>query len=210
MKRSLILVVALVAAVVGTAQLMNFMDPVRMAASPTRLMTSSPVQKELGLDGKQKAEIKKMLDAHTKWLGEASKSSNQDYAAMTGVLKEMEAREAEFGRQGLALMTPEQAIRYKQVRLQVIGGRALNEPEVQADLALDDSQKEAAAEYSRKETRGLLEAARKGTGAIKAWDKGGEAREAELVKMLSAEQAAKYAAMFGKPFKDAKLIRNGR
>ncbi|MDQ2985794.1 MAG: hypothetical protein M3R13_03610 [Armatimonadota bacterium] len=210
MKRSLALSMALLAAIVGTAQLMNFMDPVRMAASPTRLMTSIPVQRELGLDSKQKAEIKKLLDGYTKWLGEASKSSNQDFAAMSGVLKEMEAKEAEFGRQGVALMTPEQAIRYKQVRLQVLGGRALSEPEVQDDLALDDTQKAAVTEYARNETRGLLEAARKGTGAIKAWDKGGEAREAELVKVLSAEQAAKYAALRGKTFKDAKLIRNGR
>jgi hypothetical protein len=199
MKRIPVLIAVVFAVGIAAAQLMSMMDPQRMRTTPLALLSHPSVQSELKLTGAQKSEIKKINEDLTKSAG----SNTNDLAAFGRLKAKME----EANKHAHALLDEPQRLRFAEVRYQVLGLRSLNEPEVQTALALSDEQKAAAKAFEKAEFDGLMAAAPKGPKAMEAWTKGADEREKEAAKILTADQAAKFETLKGKPFKDARKVR---
>lgn len=197
--RILIGTIIAVAFGIAQAQMMQLMDPQKMMASPPFLLQNASVQGELRLSGKQKSEIKKIMEEFTKSTGGGKVAS----------LSEFNEKFTETDRKLLEQLDDTQRKRFSEVRYQVLSMRSLAEPDIQAALALTEEQKLAVQEFEKSERNGYLESAGKGPNGMKSWANGRERREAEYAKMLTAEQATKLKELFGPPFKDAKKIRGG-
>jgi hypothetical protein len=185
----------------ASAQLMQMMDREKMLAMPLMLLPNAAVQKELMLTGKQKDEIKKINEEFSKTM---SGMQGRNDMAMLGQANQ---KLAETEQKLIAVLEEQQAIRFKEVRYQVLGMRSLGEPEVQSALALTEEQKTAVTAYEKASREGALSAMRSGPSALANWNKGRDKREEELAKILVPEQEAKLKSMFGAPFKDVKKVR---
>ncbi len=183
------------------AQLMSMADPNKMMAMPQMLLQNAPVQKELKLSGKQKADIKKISDDFIKSMQAASQSTMAD-------LKAAEAKFDGASRKLIEVLDESQRLRFREIRYQVLGMLSLGEADVQAALALTDEQKGSVAAYEKEERNGYLETARKGPSAMKSWRDGRTKREEAIAKILNTEQSLKLQELFGKPFAAAKKIRS--
>jgi Spy/CpxP family protein refolding chaperone len=101
-----------------------------------------------------------------------------------------------------AVLTTEQLMRLKQIRIQVKGFRALTDPEVQKELALSDEQKKKIRSDINSLLRDLKDIGggrNRGDEIRKDYDKA----EKLLLDVLTPEQKEKFEEMKGKIFVDA-------
>jgi hypothetical protein len=172
----------------ATAQISQISDLELMVAMPSSMLSQPPVQKELHLDKGQKSHIQEVIQSAAK-----NVQSMPDFSKIDVEL--------------LAILNEQQAARFHEIRLQVLGMRSLEEKDVADGLALTEEQKSSVVDYAKAERQGFMDAARKGATALSSFQKGRSKREEELAKILTPEQSAKLASLFGKPFKDVKRIR---
>ena len=103
------------------------------------------------------------------------------------------------------VMSATQKARLKQIELQMQGGSALLNPEVQKSLGITAAQKTkltSLRESSQKDMRAKMEAARKANKPMDpaAMQNLRKAQDAKYLAVLSASQKAKWNTMIGKPF----------
>jgi RNA polymerase sigma-70 factor (ECF subfamily) len=124
-----------------------------------------------------------------------------DPELMTGILNDHYAR---LERQVLALLTPEQVRRLRQINLQVGGVAALLDRRVIRELQLSADQEDRIDVLVRKRTTGLIPAEDTGRAAGRA-----DALLAEALQLLSPAQRQKWEALIGRPIPTADLIKAG-
>jgi hypothetical protein len=206
MRNALVAIGVIWSSVAGAQFLANGSDTELMAAMPMMLFSNDSVKNELKLSGKQKSDIKKILDANNKAMSELSRSTGNDMAAGMAAMKKIEESQTKAEADIMALLDDGQKTRFAQIRYQVLGARSLELPEVQAAVGLSEDQKAMVQQYAKSVRSGALDSIRKGPGALKGWNKDRPKREEEHLKMLSAEQAEKYKAIMGPEFKGVKKI----
>src|SRR5688572_20588574 len=95
---------------IAQAQMLQMMDPQKMMASPPFLLQNTSVQGELKLSGKQKSEIKKIMEEFTKTTGGGTVTS----------LSQFNERLVETDRKLLEQLDVAQRKRFGEVRYQVL------------------------------------------------------------------------------------------
>jgi hypothetical protein len=150
------------------------------AGSPLALAVKKAVQDELKLTAEQVATARRLYEEAAK--GEKS-------TAADAFLKELK---------------PEQLARLREIRVQILAGAALADPEIARDLKLTaDQQKKLTSLWknSEEDTRQIMRVVRfKSEADRRKWVLV-QRRDAgkELLKLLSDEQAAAFKKMAGKP-----------
>ncbi|MGI8923842.1 MAG: hypothetical protein ACR2HJ_07355 [Fimbriimonadales bacterium] len=191
----------------ANSQFPGMMDPEAMFTSPFMLIQNPDVQKAIKLDKAQKAELK-MIQDELGALSKRAQSGAQDPAAAMGFMKEFDKFQEDAGNRMIATMDPVQKQRFGEIRIQVRGATALADPAVQADLGFAEEQRAAVSEHMRAERKGMMDNLQQ-TKTRNKWKKERPLRDAGLLKILTPEQSAKFAQMYGSVFKAAKKIRKG-
>jgi RNA polymerase sigma-70 factor (ECF subfamily) len=124
-----------------------------------------------------------------------------DPEVMTGILNDHHAR---LEQQVLALLTPEQVRRLRQINLQVGGVAALLDRRVIRELQLSADQEDRIDVLVRKRTTGLIPAEDTARAAQK-----NDALLTEALQILTPVQRQKWEALVGKPIPAADLIKAG-
>ncbi len=174
------------------------------------LVSRSDVQKDLGITDEQKKSIdaarEKLRPERGSFGGGGGGTGTQrfDPAQFEAMMKK---RREDERKELSAILSADQLKRLDEISIQVRGSRALSDPEVQAKLGLSDAQKA--------KIKSLFDAQREANQTIREKQRnqeitGDQAREsrannekildAELAKVLTADQAAKLKDLGGKPF----------
>jgi len=164
------------------------------------LLRSEAVQDELKLTAEQKEKLASLAGGRQRDGGgrnfrEMSREERQEW--MAEMRERAEAAEKKIGE----ILSEEQRTRLKQIRLQMLGGTALANPEFAKDLGLTDEQKEKLQDLQAK-----VRQARQDGGA------GENIRERftnAVMDMLTPEQKEKLQNLRGKPF-DTSALQLGR
>jgi Spy/CpxP family protein refolding chaperone len=161
----------------------------RMGGMGGGMLMIPELQKELKITAAQKASIDKIMKE------------------MQAVPRDKMNRETaeKFMTRMNNVLSATQKTRLKQIQLQMQGGSALLNPDVQKQLGITAAQKTklgAVRDASQKEMRAKMEAARKANKPIDptAMQKMRKAQDAKYLAVLSATQKAKWNSMIGKPF----------
>lgn len=161
----------------------------RMGGMGGGMLMIPELQKELKVTAAQKASIDKIV---------------KEMQAVPRDKMNREAAQKYMTRINNVLSATQKA-RLKQIELQMQGGSALLNPEVQKSLGITAAQKTkltSLRETSQKDMRAKMEAARKANKPLDpaAMQKLRKAQDAKFLAVLSASQKAKWNTMIGKPF----------
>lgn len=172
---------------------------------PVGLLLMKSVQEELKLTDDQKTKITALQTEIQAEMQQAREDNGQDREAMMAAMKKIND---DALTKANAILTADQQTRFKQLRIQRYGSRALLQDEVQKDLAFTDDQKAKAKDLGDKAdqaNRDLFQKVRSSEitqeDASKARKENDETLGKELAKLLTADQAAKFKDMQGAPFK---------
>ena len=177
-----------------------------------QLLTRKDVQDDLVITAEQKKKIDELNTA-----SQADRQKMMEDMRNGGGQPDMEAMRAAMDKarkandeKVKAILTAEQQKRLKEIRVQIMGNRAIMDEEVQKDLGLTADQKSKIKKIQDKQQqdmRDMMEDMRNSGGQMdreamqaamqKAQDKVNE----EMAKVLTAEQTTKLKEMGGKPFK---------
>ncbi len=171
----------------------------------TQMLRNPQVQEELKLTDDQKAKI----DALPRPGRGGNNGGGGGGGQRTPPTAEEQAKQfAEDKATVLGILTPEQAKRLMELRVQWAGGNAATLPDVQDELKLTDDQK-----AKIKDLQGKMAEAMRGLGEKMrnqeiqmadfrdAMTKNNETFKTEVAKILTADQNAKLTAMGGKELK---------
>jgi Spy/CpxP family protein refolding chaperone len=180
--------------------------------STTTLLLNPQVQKELNLNDDQTAKVKDLLGefafgGQRGQRGQGQQASQEEREARAA---ERQKKSDEAGQKALALLTPEQTARFKQVQVWVQGTAALTQnDEVVKQLSLTDDQKGAIktiTEESAKKGRDLYQGFGRNASdedRKKAGEQMATLRsetEAECMAVLTDDQKAKFEKLKGPKF----------
>lgn len=203
--------VVLVASHLAAAQIPGMPDPDQMRFAPIYLLGRSDVAKELKLQKAQNEEIKKLakeLQTKTEAASKASRDPN-DLSGALGAMKAMTAAQEDASAKAMALLDTDQATRFRGLRLQFVGPKLMLDPVYARLLDLTDDQLAQAQEVAGSEVSRMMGAFQSGGGAGMA-KKLKEIKAqiaADLMAILTPEQAAKLKEIEGKEFGPAKKLR---
>jgi Spy/CpxP family protein refolding chaperone len=182
-----------------------------MGVMPTSfLLQRQDVQEELKITDEQKDKLQQLREEfQQKMMAEFQNGgggqpgqppSNERRVAMQKMMEES-------GKASDAILTPEQRKRGREIAIQLAGSMAVTDKQVATDLGLTDAQKKTIADLQNKQqeaNRALMEKAR--SGEIE-WQQIGESMQknskvmdAEIAKVLTAEQRKKLSDMGGAKF----------
>lgn len=180
------------------------------------LVNRADVQADLQLTAEQKtkvAELQKSLGEKRQSMMEDVRNNGGDFQSARA---QMEKMQADFDKQILAVLTPDQAKRLKEIRLQLEGNRAILNKETQKELGLTEAQLAKIEKLLADQQAGMqtmMEGMRDGSMTREEMrdqmQKRMRAFDVELGKVLTTEQADKLKAMGGKPFKAEEQKRGG-
>ena len=199
-----------------------------LASSAPVLLNAPTVQKDLELTPEQMAKGKElaaefqaeMLRAVLGLVGNPFELAALPPAQREAKLREVKAKGELLGRtlsekykpKAEALLSPEQAARLQQIGRQAAGASILGDPQLAKELALSEEQKSKLSgvlkDFAQKQSAAAAGAALGATDSKEVFAKIWEAmqeRDAAAAKLLTAEQAEKYAALRGKPI-DVKAV----
>ena len=163
----------------------------------------------------------KITEAQKKQLDELNAKMREEMQAMRenmqagggdpqGMRAQMEKMNADYAKKVDAILTPEQQKRLKEIRVQLDGNRAILNADVQKELGITADQKakiDAAQKAMNDKRQAMMEEMRNGGGdrqtMQESMKKMNDEFNADLAKVLTAEQAAKLKTMGGAPFKAA-------
>ena len=174
--------------------------PGMMMRSPLFLLTQKAVQEELKLSDEQVQKAQAAIGEQMRTAGPGLQGLEPDEAAKRR--KEMSAKADKVVAE---ILTPEQAKRFKQVRLQVQGVRAMSDPEIVKELKITDDQQRKIKEIqddNQKEMRKLRQDA--GATQKEMRERQEELRKStheKLMSILTDDQKTKWKEMTGEPFK---------
>ncbi len=184
----------------------------QFGAGPAQLASRADVQRDIAATDDQKSKIaalqQKLAEERRNMFGGGGGGGGGggfDPEAMRQAMEKMnETAKAELAK----ILNPDQMARLDQIGIQLAGARAILLPAVQKELGLDEGTIAKARELIQKQgeaNRSIMERVRNQEisreEAQAARQKNDEALNAELAKLLSAEQAAKLKSMGGKEFK---------
>jgi Spy/CpxP family protein refolding chaperone len=192
----------------------------QMMASPTFLLQIPQVQKELNLSDDQTTKIKEVL-AEFAFGGQRGQRGQQlSPEERQARAAERQKKSDEAGQKAVALLTPEQTTRFKQVQLWVQGTAALTQnEEVGKQLSLTDDQKGAIktiTEESDKKRRELFQGGGRNASEEdrkKARDQTAALRsetDAECMAVLTDDQKAQFEKLKGPKFELERPAGGGR
>ncbi|MFN8221301.1 MAG: Spy/CpxP family protein refolding chaperone [Fimbriimonadales bacterium] len=178
------------------------------------------VQKELAITDAQKTKIEdlatKAREDRRAMMEEMRNSGGQpDMEAMRAANEKMAAKQKKDLE---GILNADQLKRLGEIDIQLQGGRALMNPEVQKKLNLTDDQKKKLTDIQadqREKMQQAMEDLRSGGGQPdrtemqKVMEKLNAENSAAMLAVLTAEQKAQFEAMKGKPFKADPNIRRG-
>ncbi len=173
--------------------------------SGLQLLGRADVQKELNITADQKTKIDAINQANR----EKMRSLFQDYQDdREGMMKAMEKMQAEAKAEVDKILDDKQKKRLGELRIQRMGGRAIMDADVQKALGMsadqvakvkklnDDAQAANMALFEKVRNQEISQEDMRAT-----MTKNNDALNAELAKVLTAEQNAKLKEMGGAPFK---------
>lgn len=175
-----------------------------------QLMSQGDLKKELALDKDQDKKVSALAKAHQKKMGEITgraRSAGSDFGKMTQMMADMHTLNEETDKAIRAELKPEQDRRLNQVIWQVRGNNAIYDPLLQKEIGLSEEQVGQLNEWKSGASGRMMEAmgsARSATAFKDAEKKLKAQDEAEIAKILTAEQKEKYKAALGPESKAAK------
>lgn len=175
--------------------------------SPFALVRIPEVATELKVTDEQKKKLTDMQTEYKKAItkkGEEMREKGTDWQEM---MKEMQKVNDEFTKKFNTVLTADQQKRHFELTVQRAGSAALMLPEVQKQLAITEKQKSDMKDLQTKQQQANMAIFQKVQTQEITWEdaqksikKNSDILGKEMVKILTAEQAAKYKAMPGKPF----------
>lgn len=175
------------------------------------------VQKELGLSATVSKKIQDKITASTRAMMGSMQSANtpRDPKERGAAIQKQMASMQKVQGECVALLTPSQKVRLKQITLQQMGPQAMYNPEVKKELGLNESQTKKIGEIMQSTFRQMFSNTGVKPGerpsredAIKRMQEFAKKQDAtraktnsETMKVLSPTQRAKWKSMQGKPFK---------
>ncbi len=175
--------------------------------SPFALVRIPEVATELKVTDEQKKKLTDMQTEYKKAItkkGEEMREKGTDWQDM---MKEMQKVNEEFTKKLNTVLTADQQKRQFELTVQRAGSAALMLPEVQKQLAITEKQKSDMKDLQTKQQQANMAIFQKVQTQEITWEdaqkslkKNTDILGKEMVKLLTAEQAAKYKAMPGKPF----------
>lgn len=178
-------------------------------ATGLRLLNRADVQRDLGVTDDQKTKLQALQPQRGGGggggFGGGGGGGGADAEARRA---EMEKRNVETRAKIAEVLKPEQVTRLQEINVQLAKNRAILNADVQKTLGVTDDQKKKIEDLNRKmmeANMGLFQQMRDGSMTQdqlrESMVKNNETMNAELGKILTAEQAAKLKAMGGKEFK---------
>ncbi len=175
------------------------------------LLRSEKVQKELELVDDQKAKLKEIADRFMTKMREAMPrpqqgqelTRQQQEARVADMRKKMEALTDENRKAIEGVLLPHQIERLKQLAVQLLGNRALDDKEVQDDLGLSADQKEKIRQIrdeQAKKGRELFSGEGGREGMREKFESLRKETEQKLMDVLTAEQKEKFEKLNGAKF----------
>ncbi|MBC8066121.1 MAG: hypothetical protein H7Y17_14915 [Chlorobia bacterium] len=184
----------------------------KMMTSTGMLMGQNEFKKELKLSGDQNKKISDLAKNHQKKIQEMTKkaqSSGPDMGAMTAQMKEMDDLNDETDKAIRAELTPEQSRRLSQLQWQIVGVKAVYEPDLQKELGLSEDQLTKLAEWKKGENSrmmALVQASRSANAMKDARKKIKKDDETNILGILQPDQLQKYKLALGPESKVAKKL----
>lgn len=207
-----LLVLAICCTVVAQMGFDPFSMTRKMMTSTGMLMAQNDFKKELKLTGDQNkkiSDIAKNYQKKTQEMTKKAQSSGPDMAAMTAQMKEMDDLNDETDKAVRAELTPEQSRRLTQLQWQIVGVKAIFEPDLQKELALTEDQLAKLAEWKEGENSrmmALLQASRSPNAMKDARKKMKKDDETNILGALLPAQLEKYKQALGPESKAAKKL----
>lgn len=207
--------VILLFALVGFAQAqfpMGNFDPTKMLYEPITLLQKEEVRGELKLDKDQSKKLDAVLKAQQQKMMDLAKmaqggGANMDLNAAMQMMTELQKATDEGNKEATAILKPEQAQRLKELRVQYGGAKLLLEPEIAKELELTPDQTAKLESIKAEEPQkmmALITGGNRGPGMQKEIVKIQDQTKADMLAVLTKDQADKFTAMEGKPFPPAK------
>ena len=173
----------------------------------TQLLRNEQVQTELKITDDQKAKIAE-LPRGGRGAGNGGGGGQGGGQRTPPTAEETKKQMADDKAAVEAILTPEQAKRLMEIRVQWAGGSAATLPDVQEALALTADQKAKIADLQtkmREATMGMMEKMRNGeierADMMPMMQQNNETFKTEVAKVLTADQNAKLKAMGGAELK---------
>lgn len=175
------------------------------------------VQKELAVTSEQVAKIEALAKKNQEDM-RAAREAMQNGGGDRTAMQEMQKKAQEATKKEIEkILTADQNKRFKEIQIQMMGGRALMNADVQKELGVTADQKakiEAVQASQRDKMQDMMQQMRDGnldrTQMQEAMQKMNQSIADEMIKVLTADQKTKFEAMKGKPFKADPNERTGR
>jgi len=172
--------------------------------SLSSLINRPDVQKDLGITDDQKTKLADIRTSSRQKMTDARTAAGDDPAARAAAMQKVGE---EVGKEQVAVLTPDQQKRLKEIFVQVRGTQAVLNPEIQADLGISDDQKSKIKDLQERQTKANQElGAKQRDGSLSQEEAQAERQKNtkvladEVDKVLTDAQKAKLKDMGGKPF----------
>jgi Spy/CpxP family protein refolding chaperone len=177
-----------------------------MGMGSAMLLRNEAVQKELSITDEQMTKLKEVIEVPR---GEGANRPNfrdMSEEEREKALEEMAKRTAEQEKKIAEILDEKQVARLKQVRRQVSGATGIvNDEELAKELSLTEEQ----TSKIRQTVQTLRESMRELGGGGGGFAEVREKMNAEVMKVLTDDQKAKYKELLGEPFDLSQLRRGG-
>jgi len=171
---------------------------------PSSLLNRADVQKDLSITEDQKTKLGEIRTASRQKMTDAAAAAGEDRAAQQAARQKVQE---EVAKETLAVLTPEQQKRLKEIFIQVRGTQAVLNAEVAADLGLSDDQKSKIADLQKRQQQANQEIQAKmrdqsidQAEARTEMQKNAKTLGDEIDKVITDAQKTKLKEMGGKPF----------
>lgn len=202
LKKALLICAVIGLAATSFAQRRGFGMMMGGGGSPAMLLQRQDVQTDLALTDEQKTKLQDIQQTIRDAGREAYQNANGDFAAMRKAMEPVVKKAAD---DAMAVLTPDQQKRLKEINVQINGNSALvNNKELQDQIGLTDDQKTKIADLSTK-----MQAANASIGekirnqeisfqdAGPEFQKNAQTLKDEIGKLLTDDQKAKLKAAGG-------------
>lgn len=184
--------------------------------TPLSLVSRTDVQADLNLSADQKSKLTALRDKQQEEMRAAMENMRSGGGDRDAMMAQMREFQEKNDKAIAAILTEEQNKRIREIWVQLNGNRAITDEKVQVELGFSAEQKTKVKDLQTKQQeamQGLMERMRNQEidrdQMREIQTKNSETMNAELGKVLTADQAAKLKTMGGKPFKATEQPRGG-
>jgi len=177
-----------------------------MGMGSAMLLRNEAVQKELSITDEQMTKLKEVIEVPRGEGGNRPNFRDMSDEEREKAMEEMAKRTAEQEKKIAEILDEKQVARLKQVRRQVSGATGIvNDEELAKELSLTEEQ----TSKIRQTVQTLRESMREVGGGGGGFAEVREKMNAEVMKVLTDDQKAKYKELLGEPFDVSQLRRGG-